>query len=141
MRGLKELLLAGAALEESEAAQPHDPEGSERQAELALALAGPWLASPWLERASTARALVLTANARRLRGEAEQAEETFRRALAFLTGPPDCPERAFYGRHLALLRRDEGETAEASELLWRAATVCRAALAEMRTEESVFRRP
>jgi hypothetical protein len=108
MRGLRELWLASAALEEAEAAQPHDPEGSERQAELALAIAKPWLASPWLERAhaATARALVLTANARRLRGEAERAEETFRRALAFLTGPPDCPERAFYGRHLALLRRD-----------------------------------
>lgn len=119
--------MAGLALEEAEAAQPHAPQLSERRARLALALAEPWLASRWLERAHAVktRGFVLMASARRLRGEGARAEKAFRRALAFLTGPPDCPERAFYGRHLAVLRREQGELEEAAALLWRAAAICR----------------
>ncbi len=67
-----------------------------------------------------ARACCLAASARWLLGDVEGAESLFRQAAFQLTGPPNCSERAFYCQTLARLRRDQGQTDEASRLLWRA---------------------
>jgi tetratricopeptide (TPR) repeat protein len=77
------------------------------------------------EHALKARACVLAADARRRERDLEEAEAWFRRALQHLIGPPDCLERAFYCRHLALLRQDQGRLDEAVGLLWRAARIYR----------------
>jgi tetratricopeptide (TPR) repeat protein len=120
--GLAHLLL-GKAL----AAQPHDLLSCEELARLAFAITEPVVMDRWVGRANDvkARACVLVGNVRRLTGSREEAEEMFRKAVFHLTGPPDCLERAFYCRHLALLRQDQGQLDEAAGLLWRAAMIYR----------------
>lgn len=120
--GLAELLLERAA-----AAQPLDLLVSEELARLAFTIAEPIVKDRWMGRANDvkARACVLVGNARRLEGDGEEADEMFRKAVFHLTGPPDCRERAFYCRNLALLREEQGQLDEAVGLLWRAALIYR----------------
>lgn len=127
MRRLWELDLAAALLDKAAAAQPHDLARSEEHARDAFAVAEPIVNDRWVGRANEmkARACVLVGNVRRLEGEHDGAEEMFRKAVFHLTGPPDCRERAFYCRHLALLRQDRGQLDEAAGLLWRAASIYR----------------
>lgn len=74
-----------------------------------------------------ARSLCLQGNARRLRGERGGAEECFQAAAHYLTGPPNCVERAFYCQTLANLREEQGRLDETAALLWRAVEIFRAA--------------
>jgi tetratricopeptide (TPR) repeat protein len=82
---------------------------------------------PWVGRSNDvkARACVLVGNVRRLERDTEGAEEMFAKAVFHLTGPPNCRERAFYCRNVALLREDLGQVDEAAGLLWRAALIYR----------------
>ncbi|MFL6193722.1 MAG: hypothetical protein ACJ75H_06090 [Thermoanaerobaculia bacterium] len=120
--GLAELLLAQAA-----AAQPAHLLFSDELARLAFAIAEPLRDQPWVSRANDvkARACVLAGNSRRLARETDEADTMFRKAVFHLMGPPDCLERAFYCRHLALLREDQGQLDDAVGLLWRAAQIYR----------------
>lgn len=120
--GLADLLLAEAA-----AAQPGDLPVSEELARLAFTIAEPVKLDQWTGWANDvkARACVLVGSVRRLEGKWEEADEMFRKAVFHLTGPPDCRERAFYCRNLALLRADQGQLDEAVGLLWRAALIYR----------------
>ncbi|MFL6236040.1 MAG: hypothetical protein ACJ76N_23110 [Thermoanaerobaculia bacterium] len=123
----RDLDLAVLLLERSEVAQPHDPWASEELARLAFAVAEPMVRDPWVGRSNDvkARACVLVGNVRRLERDTEAAEETFSKAVFHLTGPPNCRERAFYCRNVALLREDQGQVDEAAGLLWRAALIYR----------------
>jgi tetratricopeptide (TPR) repeat protein len=123
----RDLDLAGLLLRRSEAAQPHAPRISEEMARLAFTIAEPMARSPWVGRSNDvkARACVLIGNVRRLERDTGAAEEMFSRAVFHLTGPPNCRERAFYCRSLALLRADLGQVDEAAGLLWRAALIYR----------------
>ncbi len=125
--GFRDLGLADLLLEKAAAAQPHDLPVSEELARLAFLIAEPVVAGRWVGRANDvkARACVLAGNVRRLERECAGAEEMFRKAVFHLTGPPDCRERAFYCRNLALLREDQGQLGEAVGLLWRAALIYR----------------
>jgi tetratricopeptide (TPR) repeat protein len=125
--GFRDLSLADLLLERAAAAQPHDLTTSEELARLAFLIAEPIVADRWAGRANDvkARACVLAGNVRRLNRESVGAEEMFRKAVFYLTGPPDCRERAFYCRNLALLREDQGQLDEAVSLLWRAALIYR----------------
>lgn len=117
--------LAWKLLAESLREQPANPRDSEELARLALLIARQphprELASQVAD--ARARACSLIGNARRLRQERTVAEDMFRQAAFNLTGPPDSPERAFYCRMLAPLRRDQGHLDEAIGLLWRAAAI------------------
>jgi tetratricopeptide (TPR) repeat protein len=123
----RDLDLAVLLLERAEAAQPRSPRQSEELARLAFAIAEPMVRDPWVARSNDvkARACVLVGNVRRLERDAEGAEEMFSKAVFHLTGPPNCRERAFYCRNLALLREDLGQVDEAAGLLWRAALIYR----------------
>lgn len=118
---------ADGLLAESAAAQPEDLQLSEELAGLAFAIAQSVVNPHCVGRADgvRARAWVLLGNSRRLEGDREGAEECFRRAALQLTGPPDCTERAFYCRYLALLRQEQGQLKEAVQLLWRAGRLYR----------------
>jgi tetratricopeptide (TPR) repeat protein len=123
----RDLDLAGLLLERAEAAQPQAPRLSEELARLAFAVAEPMVEDPWVGRSNDvkARACVLVGNVRRLERDTEEAEKMFSKAVFHLTGPPNCRERAFYCRNLALLREDLGQVDEAAGLLWRAALIYR----------------
>lgn len=123
----RDLDLASLLLERAEAAQPHAPRRSEELARLAFGIAEPMVADPWVGKANDvkARACVLVGNVRRLERDTEEAEEMFSKAVFHLTGPPNCRQRAFYCRNLALLREDLGQVDEAAGLLWRAALIYR----------------
>lgn len=123
----RDLDLAGLLLRRSEAAQPHALRVSEEMARLAFAIAEPMVQDAWVGRSNDvkARACVLVGNVRRLERDADGAEEMFSKAVFHLTGPPNCRERAFYCRSLALLREDLGQVDEAAGLLWRAALIYR----------------
>lgn len=86
-----------------------------------------WSEGSRQERAAAvkARAWVLLGTGYRLAQEYERAEALFRTAAFHLTGPPDSLERAFFCRHLAALRQEQGRSAEAVALLWRAARIYR----------------
>ena len=120
---LRNLGLAEALLEESRELQPAEPELSGEMARLAFRVASQRYERGMAGRVDDlkARALVLTANARRLEGDRQGAEACFRQAVSHLTCPPDAIERAFYCQMLAALRRDQGQEDEAAGLLWRAA--------------------
>lgn len=124
---LRDLDLAGILLAEAEAAQPHDLELSEEMARLAFVIAEPMVEDRWVARANgvKARACVLVGNVRRMERNAGGAGEMFSKAVFHLTGPPNCRQRAFYCRNLALLREDQGQVDEALGLLWRAAMIDR----------------
>jgi tetratricopeptide (TPR) repeat protein len=123
----RDLDLAGLLLQRSEVAQPHAPRISEELARLAFTIAEPMVQAPWVGRSNDvkARACVLVGNVRRLERDAGGAEEMFSQAVFHLTGPPNCRQRAFYCRSLALLREDLGQVDEAAGLLWRAALIYR----------------
>jgi tetratricopeptide (TPR) repeat protein len=123
----RDLDLAGLLLERSEAAQPHALRVSEELARLAFAVAEPMVQDRWVARSNDvkARACVLVGNVRRLERDTEAAEEMLSKAVFHLTGPPNCRERAFYCRNVALLREDQGQVDEAAGLLWRAALIYR----------------
>jgi tetratricopeptide (TPR) repeat protein len=123
----RDLDLADLLLEKAEAAQPRDLEVSEEMARLAFATAEPMVQDRWVARANDAkaRACVLVGNVRRLERDTEGADEMFSKAVFHLTGPPNCRQRAFYCRNLALLREDQGQVDEAVGLLWRAAMIDR----------------
>lgn len=123
----RDLDLAELLLERSEAAQPGAPRVSEELARLAFAIAEPMVEERWVQRSNDvkARACVLVGNVRRLERDGEEAETMFSKAVFHLTGPPNCRERAFYCRNLALLREDLGQVDEAAGLLWRAALIYR----------------
>jgi tetratricopeptide (TPR) repeat protein len=123
----RDLDLADLLLRRSEAAQPHAPRISEEMARLAFTIAEPMVRDPWVGRSNDvkARACVLVGNVRRLERDLDGAEEMFGKAVFHLTGPPNCRERAFYCRSLALLREDLGQVDEAAGLLWRAALIYR----------------
>lgn len=123
----RDLDLAGLLLEKAEAAQSHDLEICEEMARLAFAIAEPMVEDRWVARANDvkARACVLVGNVRRMERNTEGADEMFSKAVFHLTGPPNCRQRAFYCRNLALLREDQGQVDEAVGLLWRAAMIDR----------------
>jgi len=123
----RDLDLAVLLLERAEAAQPGGLRTSEELARLAFAVAEPMVHDAWVGRSNDvkARACVLVGNVRRLERDTEAAEKMFGKAVFHLTGPPNCRERAFYCRNLALLREDQGQVDEAVGLLWRAALIYR----------------
>lgn len=123
----RDLSLASLLLDSAEAAQPHDLDVSEELAGLAFAIAELMVQARWMGRANDvkARACVLVGNVRRMERDSEGADEMFSKAVFHLTGPPNCRERAFYCRNVALLREDQGQVDEAVGLLWRAALIDR----------------
>lgn len=125
---LASLPLAELLIAESLRAEPRDAERSEELARLAMAIAHQGHPRAEAARADSvkARACALAANARRRRQERSVAEEMFRQAAFYLTGPPEAPERAFFCQLLARLRREQGRLDEAEGCLWRAALIyCR----------------
>jgi hypothetical protein len=121
----RDLRMADLLLVESWNLQPAEPALSEERARLAFLVAAQCFEPRLAGRVNDlkARACVLVASARRLAGDRREAEEEFRRAVAFLTCPPDAFERGFYCQQLAALRREQGRDDEATGLLWRAALV------------------
>jgi tetratricopeptide (TPR) repeat protein len=122
--------LAAALLERSHDLTPHDPYEGERLAALVLRIADR------LDRGGTvemlvselrARAWSLAGDARRRRGELNEAELAFRRAGRFLSPSSDLLERAGFCALLAMLRQDQGRLDECQALREHAAALSEAA--------------
>ncbi len=121
----RNLRLAELLLEESWSLQPAETALSAEMARLAFHVAAQPYEAGLGARVDDvkARSCVLVGSAWRLAGNRREAEDSFRRAAAYLTGPPDGIERAFYCQQLAALRLEQGRDDEACGLLWRAALV------------------
>ena len=121
----RDLRLAELLLEESWILQPAETALSAEMARLAFHVAAQPYEAGLGGRVDDvkARSCVLVGSAWRLAGNRREAEDSFRRAAAYLTGPPDGIERAFYCQQLAALRLEQGRDDEACGLLWRAALV------------------
>ena len=121
----RNLRVAELLLEESWSLQPAETALSAEMARLAFHVAAQPYEAGLGARVDDvkARSCVLVGSAWRLAGNRREAEDSFRRAAAYLTGPPDGIERAFYCQQLAALRLEQGRDDEACGLLWRAALV------------------
>jgi tetratricopeptide (TPR) repeat protein len=122
--------LAAALLERSYELTPRDPYEGEHLASLALRIAD------CLDRGGTVEMLVselrdrawsLVGDARRRRGELNEAEIAFRRAGRFLSPSSGLLERAGFCALLATLRQDQGRLEECQALRDRAAALLEAA--------------
>ena len=121
----RNLRVAELLLEESWSLQPAETALSAEMARLAFHIAAQPYEAGLGARVDDvkARSCVLVGSAWRLEGNRREAEDSFRRAAAYLTGPADGIERAFYCQQLAALRLEQGRDDEACGLLWRAALV------------------
>jgi len=111
-------------LEESQEAQPRDLERSVALADLGGQLAARLLRHKGAEAECamySARASILSGNARRLEGKPADAEAAFGRAACFLAWRFESWDRAEFCRALGLLRWEQGRLDEAEALLQQAA--------------------
>jgi len=113
---LLELLLGQA-----ESAQLTNLSVTERAARLAISIASHLRTDPEISRSVLVRAHCLLANAFRLNGLLDLADESLRTTACFLETTPgvQLPERALYCRTLSLVRWDHGRLEEALALLSR----------------------
>jgi len=113
---LLELLLCQA-----ESAQLTNFAVTDRSARLAISIASHLRTDPELSRSVLVRAHCLLANAFRLNGLLDLADESLRTTARFLETTPGAqlPERALYCRTLSLVRWDHGRLEEALALLSR----------------------
>jgi hypothetical protein len=111
------LILVDRLLERSQAALPSDPTEAEELATLAAEVAAR-LGQAAESTEGRVRAVCTVANARRIRGDIEAAEQALSEATLFAVS---TEEHAHLGRALALLRWEQGRLEEAATFLERAA--------------------
>lgn len=118
--------LAAALLTRSHEIAPRDPHEAESLARLALRIADRLDSDPAAETLVSelrARAWALVGDARRRRGEIQEAEVAFERAGTFLSRSSDLLERAGFCSLLATLRQEQGRVEECQALRDRAAAL------------------